>query len=80
MYSRIENDIQNPDFITGNQIARIGLVENPQQFGSTTIFNKASATSALRLVGTGYSTATFVADSYFTQTVSTGTTAVGRVS
>ena len=81
MYSRIENDIQNPDFITGNQIARIGLVENPQQFGSTTILtsDKASATSALRLVGTGYSTATFVADSYFTQTVSTGTTAVGRV-
>ena len=81
MYSRIENDIQNPDFITGNQIARIGLVENPQQFGSTTILtsDKASATSALRLVGTGYSTATFTADSYFTQTVSTGTTAVGRV-
>jgi len=81
MYSRIENDVQNPDFITGNQIARIGLVENPQQFGSTTILtsDKASATSALRLVGTGYSTATFVADSYFTQTVSTGTTAVGRV-
>ena len=81
MYSRIENDIQNPDFITGNQIARIGLVENPQQFGSTTILtsDKASATSALRLVGTGYSTATFIADSYFTQTVSTGTTAVGRV-
>jgi len=81
MYSRIENDIQNPDFITGNQIARIGLVENPQQFGSTTILtsDKASATNALRLVGTGYSTATFTADSYFTQTVSTGTTAVGRV-
>ena len=81
MYSRIENDNQNPDFITGNQIARIGIVENPRQYGSTTLLNseKASATGALRLVGTGYSTATFVADSYFTQTVSTGTTAVGRV-
>ena len=33
----------------------------------------------MRLVGTGYSTATFTADSYFTQTVSTGNTAVGRV-
>ena len=31
------------------------------------------------MVGTGYSTASFVGDSYFTQTVSTGTTAVGRV-
>jgi hypothetical protein len=81
MYSRIENDNQNPDFITGNQIARIGIVENPEQFGSTTLLSadKASATGALKLVGTGYSTATFTADSYFTQTISTGTTAVGRV-
>ena len=81
LYSRIENDNENPDFITGNQIARIGVVENPQQFGSSTILSsdKASAVSALKLVGTGYSTATFTADSYFTQTVSTGTTAVGRV-
>ena len=30
MYSRIENDNNNPDFITGNQIARVGVVENPQ--------------------------------------------------
>ena len=81
LYSRIENDNENPDFVTGAQIARIGVVENPEQFGSSSILNsdKASATSALRLVGTGYSTATFTADSYFTQTVSTGTTAVGRV-
>ena len=81
MYSRIENDNQNPDFVTGNQIARIGIVENPEQFGSTSLLSvdKASATGAIKLVGTGYSTATFTADSYFTQTVSTGTTAVGRV-
>ena len=81
LYSRIENDSTNPDFITGNQIARVGVVENPQQFGSTTLLSadKASALNALKLVGTGYSTATFSGDSYFTQTVSTGTTAVGRV-
>jgi hypothetical protein len=81
LYSRIENDNENPDFITGNQIARIGVVENPKQFGSTTNMtaDKASALPALKLVGTGYSTATFTADSYFTQTISTGTTAVGRV-
>jgi hypothetical protein len=29
VYSRIENDTENPDFITGNQIARVGIVENP---------------------------------------------------
>ena len=81
LYSRIENDNENPDFITGNQIARIGVVENPEQFGSTTILtsDKAAATKALRLVGTGYSTAIFTADAFFTQTVSTGNTAVGRV-
>jgi hypothetical protein len=81
LYSRIENDNTNPDFITGNQIARVGIVENPQQFGSSAILtaDKASALSALKLVGAGYSTATFSPDSYFTQTVSTGTTAVGRV-
>ena len=81
LYSRIENDNNNPDFITGNQIARVGIVENPQQFGSSSLLSadKVSALGALRLAGTGYSTATFTADSYFTQTVSTGTTAVGRV-
>jgi hypothetical protein len=81
LYSRIENDNENPDFITGNQISRIGLVENPEQFDSSTVLvsDKASALNALKLVGTGYSTATFTADSYFTQTVGTGVTAVGRV-
>jgi Bacteriophage T4, Gp8 len=80
LYSRIENDIQNPDFITGNQIARVGIVENPKiSSGSLLTSDKASAVYALRLTGTGYSSATFTADSYFTQTVSTATTAVGRV-
>jgi hypothetical protein len=41
--------------------------------------DKASALSALRLAGTGYSSATFTADSYVTQTIATGSTAVGRV-
>ena len=80
LYSRIENDVQNPDFITGNQIARVGIVENPKiSSGSLLTSDKASAVYALRLTGTGYSSATFTADSYFTQTVATATTAVGRV-
>ena len=81
MYSRIENDNENPDFITGNQIARIGIVQNPRQFGSSSVLtaDKVSAVSALRLTGTGYSSASFTADTYITQTVSTGVTAVGRV-
>ena len=81
LYSRIENDNENPDFITGNQIARVGVVENPKEYGSNGILNKdkASSVGALRLSGIGYSTATFTADTYFTQTIATGTTAVGRV-
>ena len=80
LYSRIENDVENPDFITGNQIARVGIVKNAQAFGGSLLgLDKASALSAIRLTGTGYSSATFTADSYITQTVGTGITAVGRV-
>ena len=81
LYSRIENDNENPDFVTGNQIARVGVVCNPQAFDSTALLSvdKATASGALRLSGAGYSSATFTADAYFTQTVATGTTAAGRV-
>ena len=80
LYSRIENDNENPDFITGNQIARVGVVENPEVSSGTVLTSdKASALNALKLTGVGYSSATFTADSYFTQTVATGSTAVGRV-
>ena len=81
IFSRIENDLENPDFITGNKIARVGLVENPQAYNSTSLLDieKASAVYALKLAGTGYDTTTFTPNSKFTQTISTGTTAVGRV-
>jgi hypothetical protein len=81
MYSRIENDDQNPDFITGNQIARVGIVENPESFGSTQILtlDKASAVYALKLTGIGADSAVYTPDSFITQTVSTATTAVGKV-
>ena len=81
LYSRIENDSENPDFIVGNEISRIGLIENPLIFGSSQILSldKASAVYGLRLSGTGYSTATFTPDSIVSQTVGTGVTAVGKV-
>ena len=80
LYSRIENDNENPDFITGNQIARVGIVQNPESTSGTVLSSdKASALFALRLTGAGYSSASFTADSYVKQTVATGTTAVGRV-
>ena len=81
IYSRIENDSENPDFITGNQIARIGILENPKAFGSSSklTLDKASAAYAMRLTGTGYSSATFTADAIITQTTGTGVTAIGKV-
>ena len=81
LYARIENDVENPDFVTGNEFARIGILENPIQFGSTSKLdiNKASSAFALRLAGAGYSTATFTQDSLITQTTGTGVTAVGKV-
>ena len=80
-YARFENDSENPDFITGNQFARIGMIKNPDAHGSSElmILDKASACYALRLTGTGYSSAVFTPDSFVTQTVGIGSTAVGRV-
>ena len=81
MYARIENDAENPDFITGNEIARIGVIENPKAYDSSSnlTIDKASAAYAMRLVGTGYSSAVFTADSIITQTVGSGVTAMGKV-
>ena len=80
-YARFENDTENPDFITGNQFARVGMIENPTSYNSSSILtlDKASAVYALRLTGIGYSSAVFTPDSTITQTVGLGSTAVGRV-
>jgi len=80
-YARFENDTENPDFITGNQFARVGIVKNPKNFSSDSNLtrDKASAVYALKLTGTGYSEASFTADSFVTQLVGVGSTAVGRV-
>ncbi len=81
IFSRIENDSENPDFITGNQIARVGIIENPEVYGASSILfePKVSAVYALKLSGNGYDSATFGPDSRITQTIGTSSTAVGRV-
>ena len=81
LYSRIENDVENPDFITGNEIARIGIVENPLAFDSDQILTleKASGVYALRLTGAGYSSANFTEDTLVQQKIGTGVTAIGKV-
>ena len=78
VYSKIENDSENPDFITGNQIARIGIVENPQAFDSTAnlTLSKASSLYALKLIGAGYTTATFDLDGQV-NTISIGNSGFG---
>ena len=81
LYSRIENDTDNPDFVTGNQIARVGVVESPKAYGSTANLDsdKASAVYALKLTGAGYSGVTYNPDDQITQTIGIGSTAFGRV-
>jgi hypothetical protein len=81
IYSRIENDNENPDFITGNQVARIGIVKNPKAYNSSSLLNleKASGVYALRLTGPDLENFSPVADSFITQTVGLTSVAVGRV-
>jgi hypothetical protein len=85
IFSQIKNDLLNPDFIVGNEIAQIGIVANPEAFESTDILKLDQATSlkAIKLTGVNdpndYQSANFVADSIISQTVSTGTTAYARV-
>jgi len=85
LYSRIENDDQNPNFITGNKVARIGIVKNPRKPGSEDLLsdNKISGTKALKLKGvlnsSDFQNTTFTQNSQITQTIGTGKTAVGRV-
>jgi hypothetical protein len=85
VYARIENDIQNPDFITGNKIARVGLVKNPQNYSSSTVASstKLSSVGAIILRGTtnpdDYKTAVFNYNSTVKQTIGTGVTVTARV-
>ena len=86
IYSRIENDDQNPDFITGTKISRIGIIENPQSYESSSILNdsKASGVYALILKGltpnqNDYKTTTFENNTIISQTIGTGVTAIGKV-
>ena len=82
VYSRIENsDVTNPDFPTGNQFARIGIIENPQQFGSTNLLTASSASGVygIRLAGAATTSMSVAIDGEITQTVGVGSTAVGQI-
>jgi len=82
IYSRIENaDVTNPDFPTGNQFARIGIVENPQIFGTSNQLTAASASGVfgLRLAGVAATSMSVLADGDVTQTIGIGSTAIGKI-
>jgi len=82
VYSRIENsDVTNPDFPTGNQFARIGVIENPQQFGGTDLLTASSASGvyALRLSGAATSSMSVKVDGNVTQKVGVASTAIGKI-
>ena len=79
-YARFENDTSNPDFIVGNQFSRVGLVENPQHIIHLLLNLDKVSGHCLKLTGIGYSSAFLHGhDSYVTQTVGVGSTAIGRV-
>ena len=82
IYSRIENsDTTNPDFPTGNQFARIGIVENPQIFGTNNQLTAASASGVygLRLAGVAAASMSVAVDGDVTQTIGIGSTAIGKI-
>ena len=82
LYSRIENsDTTNPDFPTGNQFARIGIVKNPNVNGTTNLLTASSASGVygLRLAGAASSTMSVSVDGQITQTIGIGSTAVGKI-
>jgi hypothetical protein len=86
IFSRIENDTENPDFILGNQISRIGIIKNPLEYSYSQeplSKEKVSSLYALKLIGIDnpeeFLSARFDPDSFITQTIGTGITAVGRV-
>jgi hypothetical protein len=81
LYAKFENDVLNPDFIVGNQVARVGVVQNPSVPTSSAQLtaDKASALYAIKVSGTNLTAYTFPPDALFTQTIGVGITAVGRV-
>ena len=82
IYSRLENDESNPDFIVQEtNFLVLDFVEILLAFGSDNklTLSKASAVYALKLIGAGSTTTTFTADSEVTQEIGIGSTAVGRV-
>ena len=75
VYSRYETDQDNPDAIVGNDFATVGIIKNPTVNTDNTY---ASGLKSLKLKTTSTNTV-YSIDNVITQTISTGTTAIGFV-
>ena len=83
MYARFENDTSNPDFIVGNDFARVGVVKNPKTLSGADL-TKSSAVSLTSLKlktlsGGNIADTTYAVDTAVSQTIGIGSTAVGYV-
>lgn len=82
LFSNFSNSIDNPDFLAGNDFARIGIVKNPTTYGSQTTLQSQSVVSgvgAIKFTGAGTTTTDYLADALISQTVGVGSTAYGYV-
>lgn len=82
VYSRYETLESNPDVISGNDFARVGIIKNPTITGSQVELLNTSIVSglnALKFSEDGTTATTYAVDSTITQTISTGSTAIGFV-
>ena len=77
VYSRYETDQNNPDAIVGNDFATVGIIKNPT-VNTNNDANYASGLKSLKLKTTSTNTV-YPIDREITQTISTGTTAIGFV-
>ena len=82
IYSKFENSVDNPDTLTGNSFARIGIIKNPTTYTSKTEIQNQSSLSgvgAIKFVGSGTTETVYAGDSLISQTVGLGSTAYGYV-
>jgi len=74
VYSRIENTITNPDFIEGNQFARVGIVKDITEYGGgSTLFTATTGSGVYGLIVDGTSASSEPEDSIITQSATNST-------
>jgi len=80
-FSSFQNSSDNPDFLSGNDFARIGIIKNPTIFGSQTQLQTQAVASGVGAIkfANNILTTEYDADTLISQTVGVGSTAYGFV-